>query len=175
MQLKTQAEIIERLTGPRDPFGLWRRALARFLDEPERAKVVDDDDNIPLTEGSVREDLAEAISTGWEAVVRHDGPSAYAIIPPLQAILWLLGEDVGVPWSQTAQYGAPILFFLSDRYELAHPIEGLPSSIAISKAATVEERQKLGNERERILRTHPIGRMATGLPCVDGCRKGCGP
>lgn len=109
-------------------------------DAPAHARV--------LVGADIPEQMAGYMRFAWGKVEDHRGISAGRSVQKLAALAWLTGDDEILPFSDDnnnyAQYGAPILKYICEKYGLPVPSD------------------------EGLLR------MAQGLPCVEGCEQGCG-
>lgn len=140
---------LEDLNG--DPFGFTANALLLFLTfeqakpllKPDADAVDWGDPTRPLTREGVIEEMRDYMKFAWSKVEDHRGISAERSVAHMEAWLWLLDDDAFIRSVQYAQYGAPKLKAICERY--GFPVPDSPA----------------------------IARMAQGLPCRDGCEEGC--
>lgn len=101
-----------------------------------------------LGESDISEQMAGYMRFAWGKVEDHRGISAGRSVQKLAALAWLTGDDEILPFSENnsnyAQYGAPILKHICEKYGLPMPSD------------------------------RGLLRMAEGLPCVKDCEEGCG-
>lgn len=151
--MRTMAEIAERCRSSDDFLGFEQSALLDFLDfehaQPFLKPEVTPDQwkSKLLTREAILDIMREYMQFAWEKVENHRGISASRSVTKFHAWCWILGEDEAVEIctnTEYAQYGAPILRALSERFGFP-----LPSG-------------EVWYER-----------MSTGIPCgVSDC--GCG-
>lgn len=102
----------------------------------------------PIAEDAIREDMRDYMAFAWSKVDDHRGISASRSVEKMGAWLWLLGDEEMYALTDDdaryAQYGAPILKAISEKYEFPIP----------------------AGER--------IERMARGEKCRPDCDEGCG-
>jgi len=93
--------------------------------------------------------MREYMDFAWGKALDHRGISASRSVSHLHAWVWLLGDEdyAAIPWAHYAQYGAPVLKAVTERFGFA-----MPDSDRADKAR----------------------RMAQGQPCTDDCEEGCG-
>lgn len=111
---------------------------------PEGGKAVPLD---PADRDHILRSMRAYAEFGWEKVRDHRSISASRTADKMCAWAWLLGDDEAVAARDTmdwAQYGAPFLAYVCERFGLPIP-EG-----------------------------EDIARMRRGEPCEDGCSSGCG-
>ena len=100
-----------------------------------------------LTEAQIPEQMAGYMRFAWGKVEDHRGISAGRSVQKLAALAWLLGDDDVVAFAENegnyAQYGAPILKHICEKYGLPIPDDA------------------------------GLLRMMEGSPCEDGCGMGC--
>lgn len=152
--LRTQEQIANYIQKNRDShedvFGFMAEVLIGYLDfahakpflKPE-AKP-EDWKTDPLTREHVIETMRDYMSFAWQKCEDHRGISAGRSVQKMQAWCWVLGEDHLIDWEEFAQYGAPILLAVSQRYGFE-----IPTSDAVA-------------------------RMALGEYCRPDCEEGCG-
>lgn len=154
--MKTQSEIIEYYDNHReeDMFGFVAEVLFPYLTFDQAKKYLKPEataegwgDVEPLTEEHVVGEMRDYMVFAWEKAADHRGLSASRSIEKMRAWLWLLGDeelrDFADDNSNYAQYGAPTLKAISEKYGFDIPDEPR------------------------------IKRMVKGLPCRDGCGEGC--
>lgn len=102
----------------------------------------------PLTREYILQEMGAYLVFGWGKVEDHRGISASRTVEKMRTWLWLLRDEETLRFAEDsgnyAQYGAPVLKRICEVYGFEMPTD------------------------ERLLR------MAQGLPCVPGCRSGCG-
>lgn len=115
-------------------------------DDPEKAKKWNDATKPPTRENLLA-DMKEYMAFAWGKVEDHRGISAGRSVDKMGSWLWLLEDEEGLRKVKTlprAQYGAPVLKYVSERYGFPMPD------------------------------TETARRMMKGEPCVPGCDMGCG-
>lgn len=154
--MRTQAEIVEwyRHEQHNDLLGFTAQVVLPYLPVEQLREFcksgadLSDWEADPLTERDVLEAMRLYMKFAWGKVQNHRGISANRSVLKMSAWLWLLGDEEMVAFCEAhgnyAQYGAPILKAICDKY-------GFP----------IPENPKL----ERMIR---------GLPCIPGCDEGCG-
>ena len=155
--LRTPAQIVEQLQATRDSdfLGFTAEVLVRYLTfeqakpllKPDAEKGDWDDDIAPLDRESILAEMRKYMDFAWGKVSGHRGISAGRNVEKMAAWLWVLGDDEAVERIEEvsyAQYGAPKLAYVCERYGFEIPDEeGLRNMIA-------------------------------GDPCEPGCENGCG-
>lgn len=154
--LRTDEEIIARLKDERrlDPFGFGVSDLVPLLPF-EKARpwlkegVTADEWRVDARDRySVIERMRDYMPFAWDKALDHRGLSASRSITHFKEWLWLLGDDETLAFAEDdsnyANYGAPILKRVCERYGFPIPDDG---------AAAM---------------------MANGKPCEPGCDQGCG-
>lgn len=111
-------------------------------------KVPDDWQPRPLERDVILAAMRDYMEFAWTKVQDHRGISANRSVEKMAAWLYLLKDDemrlFATNGEHYAQYGAPILKEICEKYQFA-----IPDDPALE-------------------------RMAKGLPCHDGCAEGCG-
>lgn len=151
--MRTAAEIVQRIKESKSFFGFEQEALIPYLTFEQARPFLKSEAKseewkpFPLTEESVRAEMAAYMLFAWEKALDHRGLSAGRSVEKLSAWIWLLGDDVCLSLVEAAEhtnYGAPKLQVICDAFGLPMP----------------------DDEAAR--------RMARGLPCRDDCDEGCG-
>lgn len=166
--MRTQDEIAAKVAnGNDDLFGFQAEVLMCFLDYDHAKPLIKPEftrerwDTMPngvggdapqhpriLTEADIPEQMAGYMRFAWGKVNDHRSLSAGRSVEKLAALAWLLGDDDVVAFAEDpnnyAQYGAPILRHICERYGLPIPDD------------------------------EGVQRMMQGEPCVAYCPSGCG-
>ena len=147
---RTMSEIAKRLLESRKKL-FEGEVYLKFLDY-EHAKPVlkegikpeDWDEPLPLTREAVLAEMRSYMIFAREKVQDHRGISACRSVEKMRAWIFVLGDDDCTEDVDHAQYGAPILKAICERYDFPMP------------------------DDERTLR------MMRGARCVPACEQGCG-
>lgn len=151
--MRTQNEIVERIKSVRDddPLGFETSILAEHLDDDhltlagyERRNPSRRESMRPVAcdRDTVLSQMRDYMGFAWDKAKNHRGISASRSVDHFKAWQWLAGDDLSdAPY---AQYGAPILMDICQRYGFPIPND------------------------EGLLR------MARGEKCFEGCDEGCG-
>jgi len=109
------------------------------------------EDPVPFCYECVFDDMKQYMKFAIGKVINHRGISASRSIEKMRIWLWILGDDEAIEFlnndSNYENYGAPMLKFICEKYDLWMP----------------DESESQG-----------FHRMAKGLPCRDDCDMGCG-
>jgi hypothetical protein len=153
--MRTDAEIVAQIKArtAKDVFGIETGDLLGVLpfssaQEFLKPGVTTDEFGSPSerTREAVLKAMHEYMDFAWGKALDHRGISAGRSVFHFRALVWLLGdEDYGaIEWDDFAQYGAPVLKAICDRFDFP-----MPDSAAAF-------------------------RMAKGEPCRPDCEEGCG-
>ena len=149
--MRTQDEIVARaMDDPGDNLGFGREVLAGYIDAVHIKPLLEEGADLEKWEAdeptgeNVLRDMKVYMKFAWEEAQDHRGLSANRSVIKLKAWLWLLGDEGLVDGVDYAQYGAPILHKVCERYGFPMPDD------------------------------RSTKRMMDGLSCEDGCQDGCG-
>jgi len=154
--MKTKKEIIERYRKIKqdDLFGFTAEILLSRLSFDEAKEFLTEDAKAenwkaePFDEQTVLAEMKSYMEFAWSKVIDHRGLSASRSIEKMRAWLWLMGDDELLEYADVdenyAQYGAPILMKICEKYGLDIPQD------------------------------ESVKRMSQGLPCMENCDMGCG-
>lgn len=154
--MRAAIEIVERYHQQRDGdvLGFVADVLLPHLPVDDVREFMDDDADLSAwelyepTTDAIHSPMRDYMPFAWEKATGHRGISAERSVVKFREWLWLLGNDELMAFADDhanyAQYGVPVLKRISEEYKFAVP-----------EGSSVE-------------------RMAKGLPCMSGCREGCG-
>lgn len=152
--MRTVEDIVKRCQNQEDVLGFRTGALVEFLTfeqakdlRSEEATSEEWGEAKPLTRESVIDAMRSYMQFAWGKIEDHRGLSAERSIMKMEAWIWLLGDDEfldAVKNAAYAQYGAPKLALICQRYDLP-----IPQSTEIQN-------------------------MIAGQPCRESCEEGCG-
>jgi hypothetical protein len=152
-EVRTPDQIIARIEEHRQmPFDFQAEILIGFLDfgyaKTYLKEGVEESEWASISAPLTREAVIEQMKNYWDFAVGkaldHRGLSANRSVDKMRAWVWLIGEDDEINWNNYANYGAPILTQIGERYGFL-----IPKNTAFV-------------------------RMALGQSCHDECMEGCG-
>lgn len=134
--MRTYDEIVQKCHDSDSCFGFDLQVLVPYLPfeyakEFLKDNTVEEEWNkkvIPLTEEHIKAEMADYMEFAWEKVKDHRGISASRSIEKMVEWCWLLGDNDSVDFASDdknyAMYGAPILCYISKKYDLPIPWNG---------------------------------------------------
>lgn len=150
--MRTADEIVAKIDKKQNELlGFWPEVLIEFLtfDDAKpflKPEATADEWSTPTVQSReiIIEKMRDYMEFAWGKVENHRGISASRSVEKMEAWIWLLGDDLDLDAIDYAQYGAPKLAAVCERY-------GFP----IPDGAEIKN-------------------MINGRPCEPGCGQGCG-
>jgi hypothetical protein len=148
--MKTHDEIVDRCKEADHFFDFTQEVLLPYLPIEKAEPFLRDDADLLqwkeqlLIQDAIIDKMKDYMEFAWEKVQDHRGLSTSRSIEKMAAWLWLLGDEETLSFAESnenyAQYGAPILKRICEKYGFSVPI---------------------GED---------IDNMAKGKPCSYGCK-----